>query len=255
MNDPIMLQLREIEKREHVKIVMAALTGSHSFGLSSNKSDLDIRFVYIHVSKRSYLSLRQPKEIIHLNESNLEMEGWDLYKAARLMQKSNPSLFETLASSFQLIDDSATFFALKELMSSHYSLKALGHHYFRMLSANNEKFSKLDMVDRKGIKTLIQALRSYIMLLYLLEKEELPSVSVWEVLDRISMDSAQKIWISQMFEAKQKENYSQRNFGGWLKIKGELSFLKNEISKLPEGKDMEHNLNQIIWKVLEQEAR
>ncbi len=74
----IQSKLKEIEKKEQVKILYAVESGSRAWGFASSDSDYDVRFVYIR-PKIEYLKLEDKKDFIdwELNEI-LDINGWDL---------------------------------------------------------------------------------------------------------------------------------------------------------------------------------
>lgn len=94
MKQLIIEKLHEIEKEENVKILLAVESGSRAWGFASPDSDYDVRFIYIR-SQEDYLRLDSMRDVIErpINEL-LDINGWDLQKALRLMYKSNPTLFE-----------------------------------------------------------------------------------------------------------------------------------------------------------------
>ena len=47
MNKIILERLAEIERKEHIKMIHAAESGSYAWGFSSVQSDHDVRFVYV----------------------------------------------------------------------------------------------------------------------------------------------------------------------------------------------------------------
>lgn len=47
MEQTIVRKLREIEKNEHVRILLAVESGSRAWGFPSTDSDYDVRFIYI----------------------------------------------------------------------------------------------------------------------------------------------------------------------------------------------------------------
>ena len=48
MRDKIMTLLHELEIKNNIKILMAVNYGSRCFGYSSEESDCDVRFIYVH---------------------------------------------------------------------------------------------------------------------------------------------------------------------------------------------------------------
>ena len=46
--------LESISQENNIKIIFASECGSRAYGLSSNTSDYDIRFIYVHKDKSKY---------------------------------------------------------------------------------------------------------------------------------------------------------------------------------------------------------
>ncbi|MCM3674029.1 nucleotidyltransferase domain-containing protein [Peribacillus simplex] len=252
MKENLISRLRYLEKKEDMTILMAAVTGSHSFGLSSVQSDYDVRYIYVHNDKRSYLSLSQPVEVIHLKEGLFDMEGWDLFKSSRLTLKSNPALFELFQSPIKLITHPDYYRKMNGLIADCYSKKALGHHYYRMMSDNLQQLTKTRDSERKELKIWVQVYRSYLILEYIIQRGSLPPLSVWELLDLVSIDQELKTRMTRIFKAKQMEerisnNESEKNLS---LIEGKSLSIKNEITRLHKGKNMETELNELIWTIL-----
>ncbi|ASS96459.1 DNA polymerase beta superfamily protein [Peribacillus simplex] len=252
MKENLISRLRYLEKKEDMTILMAAVTGSHSFGLSSVQSDYDVRFIYVHNDKRSYLSLSQPVEVIHLKEGLFDMEGWDLFKSSRLTLKSNPALFELYQSPIKLITHPDYYRKMNGLIADCYSKKALGHHYYRMMSDNLKQLSKPRDSERKELKIWVQVYRSYLILEYIIQRGSLPPLSVWELLDLVPIDQELKTRMTRIFKAKQMEecisnDESEKNLS---LIEGKSLSIKNEITMLHKGKNMETELNELIWTIL-----
>lgn len=252
MKENLISKLKYLEKNENMTILMAAVTGSHSFGLSSAHSDIDVRFIYVHNDKRTYLSLSQPVEVIHLKQGLYDMEGWDLFKSSRLTVKSNPALFELFQSPIKLVTHPDYLRKMNDLITDCYSKKTLGHHYYRMMIDNLKQLAKPMESERKELKTWVQVYRSFLILVYIIQQGSLPPLSVWELLDVVSIDQEMKTRMTRIFKAKQNEecmniNDSEKNLS---LLKGKSLFLKNEITKLPPGKNMETELNQLIWTIL-----
>lgn len=251
MKEKLILHLKNLEKKENITILMAAVTGSHSFGLSSAVSDYDVRFVFVHNEVNSYLSINQPVEVIQMNEGILDFVGWDLFKASRLMLKSNPTLFELFRSPILLIVEPNYYQNILDLIEVAFSKKVLGHHYLRIMSANIQQLVEKKDSEIKQLKTLVHVYRSYLTVQYLIQNDSLPPINVWDLIDSIMLDGETKKKISSIFIAKEEGDFSNRNLDkDLLLLKGELPSLKKEMTKLPVGTDMEAELNQILWSIL-----
>ncbi|WP_308462431.1 DNA polymerase beta superfamily protein [Clostridium weizhouense] len=85
----IQAQLRSIEEKNNVKILYAVESGSRGWGFESKDSNFDVRFIYVHPIKW-YLSVFEGADIIEIPvDEVLDVNGWDLRKALKLMYKSN----------------------------------------------------------------------------------------------------------------------------------------------------------------------
>ncbi|WP_407406664.1 DNA polymerase beta superfamily protein [Peribacillus sp.] len=254
MKENLISLLSELEKREHITIMMAAVTGSHSFGLSSSSSDFDVRFIYVQNEVKTYLSISKPVDSIQLVEGSLDLVGWDLFKASRLMLKSNPSVYELVTSPIQLIDEPTYRRNMLSLMNVAYSKKVLGHHYLRMIKSNIQRLAEEKDTEIKTFKTWVQVYRSYLTLHYLIQKKSLPPIDVWELLESVVLEEDMKKRMTTIFMAKQSEDFPKLASEENLKVlKGTFPFLEENVTKLPVGRDMEKELNHINWSILKGE--
>ena len=94
MRDRILHQLQQLEKTEGITILHAVESGSRAGGFPSPDSDYDVRFIYVR-SCEAYLRLEKRRDVLELPiDEELDISGWDLDKALRLLHGSNPTLFE-----------------------------------------------------------------------------------------------------------------------------------------------------------------
>lgn len=98
IRDTILQTLTEIEKSEQVTILHAVESGSRAWGFASPDSDYDVRFLYVR-RQEDYLLLEKQRDVIEWQlDDTLDVNGWDLQKALRLLYGSNPTLFEWCGS-------------------------------------------------------------------------------------------------------------------------------------------------------------
>ena len=98
MQAEIKAKLDIIEQDNGVTILYACESGSRAWGFPSKDSDYDVRFIYVHPI-HWYLSIVEKRDVIDLPvDGLLDINGWDLRKSLRLMQKSNSPLNEWLSS-------------------------------------------------------------------------------------------------------------------------------------------------------------
>lgn len=94
MFEAIVRELDLIEQAEHVRILHCVESGSRAWGFASPDSDYDVRFIYVR-DEDFYLKLEETRDVIEWKlDDILDINGWDLKKALRLLRQSNPTLFE-----------------------------------------------------------------------------------------------------------------------------------------------------------------
>ena len=102
MKSRVLEELALIEKEHHVRVLYACESGSRAWGFASGDSDYDVRFLYVRPADW-YLTINveQKRDVIEKPITDeLDISGWDLRKALKLMKKSNPSLVEWLNSDY-----------------------------------------------------------------------------------------------------------------------------------------------------------
>ena len=251
MKEKINQYLRKIETERNIKILLACETGSRAWGFPSPDSDYDIRLIYVH--KRDwYLSLSEEKDSIEmmLDNNEIDITGWDLRKALRLLQKSNPPLLERIQSAIIYNCDPNFLTEIYEFAKLHYSRIATIHHY---LSITKKKLSEIKEKDKYKLKSFFYALRSATVCKWILEKEEIPPIEFQEVISGIKLNNHLKLRINELISLKSTINESYYHQG-----ENELiAFIENLISEaeekgksLPASKGKLENLNIFFRKTL-----
>jgi predicted nucleotidyltransferase len=91
-------RLETIKLDHRVTIPLAIESGSRAWGFPSPDSDYDCRFIYVR-SVDDYLSLFPLRDVIETPlENDLDVNGWDLAKAIKLLLKGNAVVVEWLTS-------------------------------------------------------------------------------------------------------------------------------------------------------------
>ena len=148
MRDLIIQKLKEIEKTENIRILHAVESGSRAWGFPSPDSDYDVRFIYVRPPE-FYLKLEKTRDVIELPINDmLDINGWDLNKALRLLHSSNPTLFEWMSS--PVIYHQTEFIdQLQPIMDQYFSCKSGLYHYLSMADGNYRDYLKGDIVRAK----------------------------------------------------------------------------------------------------------
>jgi len=136
-------ELERIEEDYGVTILYACEAGSRCWGIASQDSDYDIRFIYAH-DWRKYLSLNEGRDVIERVGPVLDISGWDLRKALRLFKKSNPPLLEWLMSTRVYWDRDSWSANLMALFPMYYNPTATCYHYFHMAKGNYRDYLQGD---------------------------------------------------------------------------------------------------------------
>lgn len=172
-------KLNEIEKGENCRILLAVESGSRAWGFASPDSDYDVRFIYVR-PRESYLKLERVRDVIELPiNDELDINGWDVDKALKLLHKSNPTVFEWFSSPivYKTTDFAERF---KPLMLRYFSSKSGLWHYLHMAEGNYREFLKGDIVKAKKY---FYVLRPILACRWILEKETPPPMLFSELME------------------------------------------------------------------------
>ena len=124
--------LANIESERKVRVLYACESGSRAWGFASRDSDYDVRFVYVHV-RDWYVSVDDRRDVIELPlADDLDISGWELRKALRLLKKSNPPLLEWLKSPIVYQSDPDFMAEFGELAAKFYSPRRCFAHYLHL---------------------------------------------------------------------------------------------------------------------------
>lgn len=124
--------LDEIVREQRVAIPLAIESGSRAWGFPSPDSDYDCRFVYVRAID-AYLSPWISRDVIETPlVGDLDVNGWDLGKALKLLLKGNAVIIEWLNSPFVYRGDPtfrADFIAFAD---RHADRTAIARHYLHL---------------------------------------------------------------------------------------------------------------------------
>lgn len=172
-------KLKEIELRENCRILLAVESGSRAWGFASPDSDYDVRFIYVR-PRDSYLKLNRMRDVIELPINDLlDINGWDVDKALKLLHKSNPTVFEWFSS--PIIYQTSPFAEqFKPVMQRYFSSKSGLWHYLHMAEGNYREFLRGDMVKAKKY---FYVLRPILACRWILERQTPPPMLFAELME------------------------------------------------------------------------
>lgn len=149
--------LAKIRQAHAVTICLAIESGSRAWGFPSPDSDYDCRFIYVRCLD-DYLSRWQKRDVIELPlEGDLDINGWDLGKALKLLVKGNAVVVEWLTSPIVYDGDRDFHQSLSAFAARHADRTGVERHYLHL----GEKQRRTYFADNKLIqlKKLFYALR------------------------------------------------------------------------------------------------
>lgn len=239
--------ISEVEEKYNVKIIFACESGSRAWGFPSQNSDYDIRFVYIK-NEDEYLKLNRDRDVIeYMLDDVIDMNGWDLDKALKLLHSSNPTFFEWLNS--PIIYFKRDFYTeLLEISNSYFDIKKeLGHY----LSMCENDFIKIRNSNEKfKLKKYFYVIRALLAAKWAFEEKTVPPV-LFETLVQAKLDDSLKPIIYELLEIK--KNSTESNYIYPIKelndfIDKELTKLKKETLNLNNNSKSFDDLNKLFLK-------
>ena len=158
-------KLAGIAERDRVAFLIAVESGSRAWGFPSPDSDYDCRFIYVR-RRDAYLVLFPPRDVIELpSDAILDVNGWDLAKALRLLVKGNAVVIEWLTSPFVYAGDAAFRDEMLAFAQQAVRPAAIARHYLHLGEGQRRTY----FADANAIplKKIFYALRPAVALRWL----------------------------------------------------------------------------------------
>lgn len=173
-----MSELSKIEHEYHAKILLSVETGSRVWGMSCEKSDYDVRFIYARPIEW-YLSLIPRRDVIGpIFVHELDIMGWDIKKALLLMQKGNTGFFEIITSPIVYSEYEDFLADMQRIVPRFFDQGSAFRHYVRL--AESEYRKNLESGSASHKKYLF-ALRSLACAEWILSQKKMPPHHINEV--------------------------------------------------------------------------
>ena len=223
----ILNELKELEKKENIKILFAVESGSRAWGFESKDSDYDVRFVYVRPLEW-YMSISKRKNTLEvmINE-DLDFAGWDLNKAVELLAKSNPPLGEWLNSSIVYTEKDNIIAEFDKLFDKYLRENALVYHYLSMASKDMETLREKREIK---LKKYFYMLRSLLASKWVMLYHEKPPILLSELLTLVKNEAIQRE-VDKLLEIKKAGDESTKIVGN--EINNEFIFdTKKEVEKM-----------------------
>ena len=236
VRDLILVKIKEIEEKEHVRVLHVVESGSRAWGFASPDSDYDVRFIYVR-DRNFYLSLKDNKDFIdwELNEV-LDINGWDLKKALQHFHKSNATLFEWSNSPVVYYTTDEWKQLYEGVASKYFACKASMYHYYGTANKNYYEYLTEDMVK---YKKYLYVLRPILACKWIEEKKCPPPVLFHELFNSVLENDmkaaveellAKKVKMSESDKAPKIETINQY-------IEEKLAYYKELLETMPDDRN------------------
>lgn len=157
-------ELDRVAAEHNVSIRLAIESGSRAWGFPSPDSDYDCRFVYV-AGLETYLSPWRTRDVIETPLIGLlDVNGWDLAKALRLLVAGNAVLVEWLMSPIVYRGDEAFRTRLRAVATEVADRDRIARHYLHLGARQWALFER-----NGGMKKVFYALRPAMALRWLRE--------------------------------------------------------------------------------------
>jgi predicted nucleotidyltransferase len=242
-------KLTEIEQREQVHILHAVESGSRAWGFASPDSDYDVRFIYVR-PRDYYLKLEKTRDVIEWQlDDVLDINGWDLQKALRLLRSSNPTLFEWSGSPI-VYKTTGAWGEIQKEINSYFLAKSGLYHYLSTATGNYREYLK---GERVKLKKYFYVIRPLLACKWILDKNCPPPVLFSELVEA-ELEPEMHPAIERLLTLKSTTPEMRAGFRvDELNeyIDRSLAELKTEIAALPRGeKSGWERLNELFLRTL-----
>ena len=200
-SERIAAALQTIAVENDVQILYACESGSRAWEFASQDSDYDVRFLYVRPLE-AYLALDVPRDVIERPiVDDLDINGWDIFKALRLLRKSNPPLLEWLHSPIVYQETSPCIAQLREIARHSYAAPAVFYHYRHMAYGNYHQY--IEQKTEVLLKKYLYVLRPVIALCFIEEHRCFPPTSLLQTLAGVRLEQEVREHIGELIVRKQ----------------------------------------------------
>ena len=162
-------ELARLEKEYGIRVLYAAEAGSRARGIASERSDFDVRFLYIR-PREDYLRLEGLRDVLEIPVDEVwDLAGWDLNKTLRLLHGGNTQIFEWMHSPIVYWDQG---FAgrFRQLLEKYFSAKTMAHYYLNVALGHMKRAQG----DQVKVKVYLYIAQYMLDAKYVLEKKTFP---------------------------------------------------------------------------------
>lgn len=194
--------LTRIADLENVRILLAVESGSRAWGFPSLDSDWDVRFVYVRRDRDRYATLWPGRDVLEATQGDLDFAGWDIVKALRLAEKSNPGILEWLQSPIIYGADPSFVGPLRAIME-RFQPRALMYHYASLAHRCHAAYLKQPGPAR--LKKYLYAIRPIMCVEWMVEHgDRVPPILFDRLRKSVRVDRDVEAEIADLLERKSR---------------------------------------------------
>jgi predicted nucleotidyltransferase len=200
-NAEVKRRLAKVEEDEGVRIVIAIESGSRAWGFASPDSDFDVRFIYCRRESWYFsLDIEEKRDVLEYGITDeIDLNGWDLRKALRLLVRCNPTVVEWLQSPIEYLVRGRFRSAARELLARSYVPASGIHHYRSMAKTNYRGYLRAESVP---LKKYFYVLRPLLAIRWIEQYKSPPPIELQELLSGLHERSDLLEDISALLERK-----------------------------------------------------
>lgn len=198
IKNKILEYLKNIEREQDVRILLAVESGSRAWGFESRNSDWDVRFIYVH-PPQWYFTVDLQRDVITIMDGDIDLVGWELRKALGLLKRSNPSLLEWIHSPLVYYADEEFLRRLRDAASLFFNPIASMYHYNRMYIKHDERYLQKEGCD---MKRFLYYLRGILACKWIETNRTLPPVAFDALVDAMVEEDEMKERIKELVQLK-----------------------------------------------------
>lgn len=237
----IQQKLSDIEEKENVKILHCVESGSRAWGFASPDSDYDVRFIYVR-KRDFYLKLEKTRDVIEWQlDDTLDINGWDLQKALRLLYKSNSTLFEWNSSPI-VYKTTAEWERIREIINEYFLAKSGVYHYLSTAKTNYREYLKGETVK---LKKYFYVLRPILACKWILDKKSPPPMLFSELMEA-ELEQEMLPAVNALLQAKM--NTPEIGEGKRIDVLNE--YIDIQLEKIQQEIDCMSNEREADWRKL-----
>lgn len=198
----IMQRLKAAEAEHNITVLWAIESGSRAWGFHSPDSDYDCRFVYVR-NRDWYLSIdvEDRRDVIEYPiVDEIDINGWDLRKALRLMAKANPSIVEWLHSPIVYLQHGEFADLARAWLAQHYAIHKGIYHYRSTAKTNFQQYLCAEQVR---LKKYLYVLRPLLAVRWLEQYQQIAPIEFARLRSVLDDDLVQAA-IDRLLEAKRQ---------------------------------------------------